>query len=288
MRTRHWRYYYHEPARSGSPPSMIHILREFWRGLRSWERPARLALALGLLAMFPLLLLWLAGPPELRPAGLAGLCGLGLGLQMVFLWAWRGMLSDWSRAQRLYLDEDFEAACDLLQTRRATGRADMRSLTLLGNALRQRGLLEESETVLHEAVAQRPGHAFPKTGLGRTLLAQGRYSAAVDALDDALEAGAPAIVALDLGEALFHAGLLQAAQEPLQTGLAATDDSGRLLVGQYLLHQLNAAEVPAAQLLRAGRPWLEAQAARFAHTDYGSALAVMLKSLYGKSVDKPC
>ena len=142
MRTRHWSYYYHEPARSGSPPSMIHILREFWRGLRSWERPARLALALGLLAMFPLLLLWLAGPPALRPAGLAGLCGLGLGLQLVFLWAWRGMLSDWTRAQRFYLDGEFEAACELLQARRATGRADMRSLTLLGNALRQRGLLE--------------------------------------------------------------------------------------------------------------------------------------------------
>ena len=266
---------------------MIHILREFWRGLRSWERPARLALVLGLLAMFPLLLLWLAGPPELRPAGLAGLCGLGLGLQMVFLWAWRGMLSDWTRAQRLYLDGEFEAACDLLQARRSTDRADMRSLTLLGNALRQRGLLEQSETVLHEAVAQRPGHAFPLTGLGRTLLAQGRYSAAVVALDDALEAGAPAIVALDLGEALFHAGQLQAAQEPLQTGLAATDEPGRRLVGQYLLHQLDAAEPPDAQLLCDGRPWLEAQAARFAHTDYGIALAAMQKALDGKTADKP-
>ena len=266
---------------------MIHILREFWRGLRSWERPARLALVLGLLAMFPLLLLWLAGPPELRPAGLAGLCGLGMGLQVVFLWAWRGMLSDWTRAQRLYLDGEFEAACDLLQARRSIGRADMRSLTLLGNALRQRGLLEQSETVLHEAVAQRPGHAFPLTGLGRTLLAQGRYSAAVAALDDALEAGAPAIVALDLGEALFHASQLQAAQEPLQTGLAAADEPGRRLVGQYLLHQLDAAEPPDAQLLCVGRPWLEAQAARFAHTDYGIALAAMQKALDGKTADKP-
>ena len=266
---------------------MIHIIREFWRGLRNWERPARLALLLGLLASLPLLLLWLAGPPEWRPAGLAGLCGLGIGLQMVFLWAWRGMLSDWTLAQRLYLDGEFEAACDLLQARRATGRADMRSLTLLGNALRQRGLLEQSETVLREAVAQRPGHAFPLTGLGRTLLAQGRYSAAVDALREALATGAPAIVTLDLGEALFHAGQLQAAREHLQTGLAATDDSGRRLTGQYLLHQLDAAGLPDAQLLRDGRPWLEAQVTRFEHTDYGCALAAMLKALDGAAVDKP-
>ncbi len=266
---------------------MIHIFGEFWRGLRNWERPARLALMLGLLALMPLLWLWLAGPPEARRIGLAGVCGLGLGLQMVFLWAWRRMLSDWSQAQRLYLDGEFEAACDLLQTRRAAGRADMRSLTLLGNALRQRGLQEDSETVLREAQEQRPGHAFPLTGLGRTLLSQGRYSAAVDALREALAAGAPAIVQLDLGEALFHAGRREEAREPLQSGMSATDDPGRLLIGQHLLHQLEAVEAPAAQIVRAGRPWLLAQAERHAQTDYGRALAAQLQALDNRPADTP-
>lgn len=264
---------------------MIHIFGEFWRGLRNWERPARLALMLGLLAFFPLLWLWLEGPPQARRFGLAGLCGLGLGLQMVFLWAWRHMLSDWSQAQRLYLDGEFEAACDLLQSRRAAGRADMRSLTLLGNALRQRGLQGESEVVLREALGQRPGHAFPLTGLGRTLLAQGRYSAAVDALGEAVTAGAPAIVLLDLGEALFHAGRREEARETLQSGMKATDDPGRLLVGQQLLHQLGGAEAPAAQLVRAGRPWLLAQAERHAETDYGRALEKLLQALDSRPAD---
>lgn len=251
---------------------MFHILVEFWRGLQRWERPARLALKLGLLALVPLLLLWLAGPESLRRPALAGLCGLGLGLQMVFLWAWRGMLSDWTRAQRLYLDGDFEAACDLLQTRRAAGRADMRSLTLLGNALRMRAMLEQSETVLREARAEAPRHAFPMTGLGRTLLAQGRYAEAADAFEDAIKKGAPEVVALDLGEALYFSGEVGAAVAQLQTGLDATRDPGRRLIATLLLQRADAAAGPDEALVREGRPWLEAQAGRYASTDYGREL----------------
>ncbi len=255
---------------------MIHILIEFWRGLQRWERPARLSLKLGLLALVPLLLLWLTGPESLRRPALAGLCGLGLGLQMVFLWAWRGMLSDWTRAQRLYLDGEFEAACDLLQSRRAAGRADMRALTLLGNALRMRALLEQSETVLREAQAEAPRHAFPLTGLGRTLLAQGRYAEAVDTFEAAIERGAPEVVALDLGEALYHSGDVSPAVVQLQTGLEATGDSGRRLIAEMLLQRAGAAAGPDEGLLQEGLPWLEAQAERFASTDYGRALQSLL------------
>ena len=255
---------------------MLHILIEFWRGLQRWEGPARLSLKLGLLALIPLLLLWLAGPESLRRPALAGLCGLGLGLQMVFLWAWRGMLSDWTRAQRLYLDGDFEAACDLLQSRRVAGRADMRSLTLLGNAMRMRALLERSETVLREAQAASPRHAFPLTGLGRTLLAQGRYAEAADTFETAIERGAPEVVALDLGEALYHSGDVRSAVVHLQTGLDATRDSGRRLIAALLLQRADAAAGPDEGLLQEGLPWLEAQAGRYASTDYGRALQSLL------------
>ncbi|MCE2490595.1 MAG: tetratricopeptide repeat protein [Anaerolineae bacterium] len=256
---------------------MLHILLEFWRGLQRWERPARLALKLGLLALVPLLLLWLAGPASLQRPALAGLCGLGLGLQMVFLWAWRGMLSDWSKAQRLYLDGEFEAACDLLQARRTEGRADMRSLTLLGNALRMRALLEQSEAVLREAQLEMPGHAFPLTGLGRTLLAQGRYAEAADTLEAAIERGAPDVVALDLGEARYHSGNIGAAIAQLQTGMNATRDSGRRLIAQLLLQQAGASTGPDETLLQDGLPWLKAQAERYAGTDYGRILQSMLR-----------
>ena len=259
---------------------MIHLLGAFWRGLRSWERPARLALLLGAALFVPLLLLWLVGPMEWRRASLAGLCGLGLGLQVVFLWAQRGLLSDWSRAQQLYLDGEFEAACELLEGRRSAGRADQRMLTLLGNALRQRGMLAQSETVLREALAQRPGQAFPLTGLARTLLADGRYADAVEVLREALGAGAPDVVRLDLGEALYHAGKHEEAREALQTGLAVSEEPGRRLIGQYLLYQLGAADPPDAQLRREGRLWLEAQAQRFAHREYGRALAAGPMTLF--------
>ncbi len=255
---------------------MFHILIEFWRGLQRWERPARLALKLGLLAFVPLLLLWLAGPESLRRPALAGLCGLGLGLQMVFLWAWRGMLSDWTRAQRLYLDGDFEATCELLQARRAAGSADMRSLTLLGNALRMRAMLEQSETVLREAQAEAPRHAFPLTGLGRTLLAQGRYMEAADSFEAAIERGAPEVVVLDLGEALYHEGDVKAAVVQLQTGLDATRDPGRQLIATLLLQRAGASAEPHEKLLHEGLPWLEAQARRFGSTDYGRALQSLL------------
>lgn len=255
---------------------MFHILIEFWRGLQRWERPARLALQLGLLAFVPLLLLWLAGPESLRRPALAGLCGLGLGLQMVFLWAWRGMLSDWTRAQRLYLDGDFEAACDLLQSRRVAGRADMRSLTLLGNALRMRALLEQSEAVLREAQAEAPRHAFPLTGLGRTLLAQGRYAEAADTFEAAIERGAPGVVALDLGEALYLSGDVRSAIVQLQTGLDATRDPGRRLIATLLLQRANDDAGPDEQLLHEGLPWLEAQGERFVSTDYGRTLQSLL------------
>ena len=257
---------------------MFHVLLEYWRGMQRWERPARLALKLGFLALIPLLLLWLAGPASLRRPALAGLCGLGLGLQMVFLWAWRGMLSDWSRAQRLYLDGEFEAACDLLQARRAAGRADMRSLTLLGNALRMRALLEQSETVLREAQLEMPGHAFPLTGLGRTLLAQGRYAEAANTFEAAIQRGAPAVVALDLGEALFHSGNIGSAIAQLQTGLSATRDPGRRLIAQLLLRQASASAGPDKKLLQDGLPWLKAQAERFAGSDYGRVLQSLLRT----------
>ena len=261
---------------------MIHIVGEFWRGLRAWERPARIALALALLALIPMLWLWLAGPTELRRAGLAGLCGLGLGLQVVFMWAWRGLLSDWTQAQRLYLDGDFEGACRILQERRAAGTADMRSLTLLGNALRMRGLPGESELVLREAAALRPDHAFPLTGLGRSLLAQGRYAEAVETLQAAVGKGAPDVVELDLGEALYMAGQAKTALEHLRQGMAATGDPGRRLVATLLLHRLGVAALPDAALCSDGRPWIEAQATRFAGTDYGEAMSALLRDLDGE------
>ena len=267
---------------------VIHIFREFWRGLRAWERPARLALMLGLAACIPLLWLWLAGPPQWRRPALAGLCGLGVGMQMVFLWAWRGMLSDWTRAQRLYLAGEFEAACDILQARRAAGRADMRSLTLLGNALRQRGMLESSEAVLREALGQRPDHAFPLTGLGRTQLAQGQFEQAAATFQQALDAGAPDIVQLDYGEALVYAGRREIASDPLQAGINAANDPGRVLVGCQLLYGLGKSSSPSAELVEAGRPWLVAQTGRFAHTPYGRELQALLVAIDRIVDDSPC
>lgn len=178
----------------------------WWRQLLDWERPARLAFLLALLLLALAALALAFGPDELRGPGLVGFFGLVIVAQVIFMWANRGMVMPYTRAQRLYMAEDFEGACALLEKSRQAGKADVRALTLLGNAYRQRNLLHESETVLREALALGPNHYFPLYGFGRTLLVQGRYAEATELFRQALDAGAPDPIRVDAAEAFYRQG----------------------------------------------------------------------------------
>jgi tetratricopeptide (TPR) repeat protein len=245
----------------------------FWRQVRSWERPAQwaLALAFGLLGLDILAII--AGPTNWRQPALIGLFGLVVMIQLIFMWANRGMLTTFGKAQRHYLNEDFAEACHLLETERAVGRANARSLTLLGNAYRQRGLLSESEAALREALALQPNAYFPLYGFGRTLLIQGQYAEAAQALEAAWQQGAPAAVRVDAAEAYYRSGDASQAQAHLEAVMPAVTEPQRVLMGRYLLYRLTPAAAPMPAEIEAGLPYWQAHAERFRHTPYGQSLA---------------
>jgi tetratricopeptide (TPR) repeat protein len=248
------------------------IMGRFWAQFRQWENPAKIGFGLALLLLILGFALLAWGPESLRQAALIGVFGLVVVSQAIIMWANRGMVTPYTRAQRLYLAEDFAGACALLEQRRSDGKADARSLTLLGNAYRQRGMLDESELILREALALQADFHFPLYGFGRTLLIKGFYPEAAQAIEAALERGAPPLVKLDAAEAYYRQGRYDEAIRLLEAGLPLAAEPYRQLMGRYLLHRMQRGDAPDAALLAAGLPYWQAQADRFAFTAYGQVL----------------
>lgn len=265
---------------------MGYFIATFVKRFREWERAAQAAfgLALGLWILLGVVLL--VGPPvHLRQPALIGFGGLIIMMQVITMWANRGMVTSYTQAQRHYLAGELEKAIALLEAERASGKLYVRSLTLLGNAYRQSGDLEASEAVLREALTLQPDHNFPLYGFGRTLLVKGHYAEAVRVIQQALDANAPEVVHFDIGEALFYAGDADAAVEALLAALpVVADDPDRLAMAHYLLHRLGHGDGPDAELLRAALPYWQATAARFQQTPYGRSLgeAVRMMQLMAK------
>ncbi len=248
---------------------MIWLIRRLRRDSTVWDRPTRIAFWLGVVLLVVALVLLIAAPPESRLIILISFASLLIIIEISVLWGNRGMVSVFTRAQRLYLDGDFTATRDLLESARA--KADARALTLLGNTYRQLGQLDESERVLSEAVDKAPNHYFPLYGFGRTLLSGGRYAEAAAALVRSLELDAPPVVRVDLAEAYYRLNMPEKALAALDS--VPTDEPHRALMVAYLLYRLGAADPPAAEVVQAGLPYWEAAAERFRHTPYGLALA---------------
>lgn len=243
-------------------------------GFRAWERSAQIAFLIALALLFITLIALRVGPPELRQPALIGFLGLFFGAQIIFMWANRTMVTPYTQAQRRYLAEDFEGARAILEQMRQDGKADVPSLTLLANTYRQLGLLEQSEEVVKRALEIRSFDHFPLYGFGRTLLVKGQYAEASARFREALEAGAPALVEFDLGEALFRQGAADEARVCLERAQQRAAEPFRLLMAAYLLYRLGAGEPPAPALLRAGLPYWRDHARRFQHTPYGQMLAL--------------
>jgi tetratricopeptide (TPR) repeat protein len=233
---------------------------------------------MALILFVVLLIVGLASPPELRTPALIGAGGSLLVMQLAVMWGNRGMVNVFTQAQRAYLEGDLDAARTLLETVRASGKADMRTLTLLGNTYRQLGRLGESEAVLYEALDKAPDHHFPLYGFGRTLLSEGRYDGAAEALARALDAGAPPIAWLDLAEAHYRLNRMDEARTALDK-LPAQAEDYRMLMAAYLRYQVDGGAPPAAALIEAGLPYWEASAERFQATPYGKALIEDMRTL---------
>jgi tetratricopeptide (TPR) repeat protein len=256
------------------------MLGRFAAQFRRWDRPAQAAFALALLLLCVVLAAGALGGDTLRQPALIGAFGLFIMLQIIIMWANRGMVSDYTRAQRHFLNEDFEQARDLLEARRERGSADWRELTLLGNTYRQLGQIDASKAVLSEALNIRPEHHFPLYGFGRTLLVEGQYSEAARQMQQALDAGAPPPVQIDVAEAWYRAGQHEQTRAALQAvDLAA--DPPRALMAAYLRQRLDDAPAPSAEQIEAGLPHWQALAARFRQTAYGQALLEDVRRMTG-------
>lgn len=247
--------------------------RLFWREFRNWDRASQMAFGIALLLLILAAVTLAVGPETVSQPALIGFVGLVIAAQAIFMWANRGMVTAYTQAQRLYLAGDFEAACALLENGRAAGKANFRALTLLGNAYRQRSLLDESETVLREALALQPDHHFSLYGFGRTLLIQGRYAEAAQVFQQALAVGAPPVAQLDAADACYRNGQLDEARRLVEAILPAALEPHQHLLRQFLLYRLAAIQAPEPAIVSAGLVYWQAQVERYRQTPYGRALA---------------
>jgi tetratricopeptide (TPR) repeat protein len=251
------------------------LLRQFVRDVRLWQRSAQLSLALALLGL-ALAALAAAVWPEQRRNALIAAGGFIFVAQVIVLWGNRVLLTPLARAQRLFLRGDvagvvalLEPLCLPLDAR----KADARTLTVLGNAYRQVGRLDDSAAVLRAAVDKESSHHFPRYGFGRTLLAQGEYAAATRQLQHALDLGAPPATQFDLGEAYYRLGDAAQAQQHLQAVRPALTEPYRQLMADYLLYRLGAGPAPVATAdgITAGLALWQTLAAQY-HSAYGAVL----------------
>ncbi|MBZ0280363.1 MAG: tetratricopeptide repeat protein [Anaerolineae bacterium] len=249
------------------------------RSFRSWDRSSQIALLVALALLVITFFALVYGPLTLRQPALIGFLGLLFGTQIIFMWANRGMVTPYTQAQRRYLAEDFEGARQLLEELQAADKADVSALTLLANTYRQLGMLEESERVVKKAIEIRPFDHFSLYGFGRTLLVMGRYAEAAEAITQALEAGAPPIVRLDLGESLYRMGNLDDARMALEMVHQIEQESFRALMTEYLLYRVGAGGRPLRPLIEAGLPYWRATLKRFQHTPYGQSLVADVQDM---------
>ena len=250
-------------------------LRAAWQGLPAWVR--RVVIGVAVVAL-GLVVLTFVGSREVQMAAAIGLFGLFIGVQILILVVMWQRHPEVRQARRMYLTGDFEGAIGVLEAADATPDGlDTIGLTLLGNAYRQTGRLDESERVLRAAYEIDPDQPIVSYGLGRTLLVDGRYAEAADLIAQALaRRGQPVIVA-DLGHAQYRAGLREDARSSLLRAAKLALEPYRALLVTYLLAQLESAppQSDLGQRLSAyaqGLDMWRTEAERYRLTPYGMAL----------------
>lgn len=252
---------------------MARIATALRRHFDRWDRPSLIAFVIALLLLCLAAFNLVFGPQGTRQPTLIGFFALMIVTQIIFMWANRGMVTPFTRAQRLYLAEDFEAVCAVLEELRASGKVTERELALLGNAYRQRNMLEQSEAVFRQALDMQPKHHFSLYGFGRTLLIAGRYTEAVECFQQVLEVEDSPVFRFSLGEALVRSERRDEAQMPLEAALLSLAEAHYRLMATHLLYALGVGPAPERGLLDEGLSYWQAQADRYQHTAYGQALA---------------
>ncbi len=254
---------------------MTHIIIAIVKRFRSWERTTQIGFVMALLLAIPTLFFAITGDDDIRGYAVISLMASLFVAQAIFLWANRGMVSDYTRAQRHFLRGEFSYAVTILQSHLAQHPKDVQAMTLLGNTYRQMGNLDTSHTILLEAVNIQPMNYFPLYGFGRTLLVQGKFDKALGIFHKTLKAGGHAITYFDIGESAYYVGDLTASRDALQQGLAeGAGDDNRVWMAQAILNQID--NLPLPPLSNASRAYWMIQQQLFEHTPYGKALKRLL------------
>lgn len=257
---------------------MIWLASQLRKDFRAWDRPTQIGFGVAVILLAGIVMAFFAVPAEMRQTVCFGAAALFAVIEALVMWGNRHMVTPITRAQRAYLHNDFEGALAELEPLRRDGTADYRTLTLLGNTYRQIGRLDESAAVLSEALDKSTDHHYSLYGYGRTLIVQGRYAEGASLIERALTNGAPPVVKLDLAEAYYREGRANEARAMLDQS-SAGDEPHRMLMSAFWRAQLGLGLKPEAALIRAGLPYWEAQAERFAQTPYGAAVALEVAQL---------
>ena len=254
---------------------MIQILLRVLRDYSTWERGPRWSLIMAAIALTGCLAVIVFGSPELRLGAVIGAFGALVVLQGAILYGYRHMVNDYALAQQAYLQGDYDETIRLMEARRSAGKARWRELTLLSNACRQRGRLDEALDTANAALVFAPDDGFPLYSRGRALLERGEFAEAAETLRLALKAGAPPETALDVADAAFRAGDDDGAR--LALGQLATvpppDDPQRALLLAVLRWRLLGDDGPAPEVVAAGLDGWLALEARCGNSAYAEALA---------------
>lgn len=258
---------------------MRHFRRGFAEQVAKWDRPTQLALALGVVLLFVMLLVMQFGGDALRNPAAIGVGVAILAIQGVILWGNRHMVSPITLAQRHYLAGDFEAAAEVLEAELDDPKIDAKALTLLGNTYRQLGRLSESENILYEAVNISPEWHFPLYGFGRTLLVRAEYERAIEVISQAIELGAPSVVWLDVAEAYYRLGNLNDMATALDNVPDKLNEAHRVLMRDYLRWQQNPNQSLDASVVAHGRGYWVDGVQRFAGSAYGEVLQSDLEQM---------
>jgi tetratricopeptide (TPR) repeat protein len=247
-----------------------HILR---RQFTTWDRASQVGFIVGVVLLILFVVLTVTASPESRSTFLVAAGAMLLVTQGVVLWANRGMVTPLAKAQRAYLAEDYETVLELLEPAARTERLDSKGWMLLGSAYRQLTQFDRSVAALENALRLEPNHHASLYNFGRTLLVMGDYAAAIPVFESAFEAGAPEVLRLDLGEALYRLGDKDAARVQLYRAKAVLkDDPPRALWIDALLYRMGEVHRPDDDLMRAGLDYWIATVERFHTTPYGAAL----------------
>lgn len=256
------------------------LARDLTRRLPKWDASAKVSLALALPLLLLLLGIGFFGPESVQLLARIGAFGLLITIQLLFLWANRRDASPYHQAQQHFIAGDYQAARDLLETMPERGRASVDALALLGNTYRNLGNFSLARTALDQALELNPRHHLALFSIGKLHLVQGDCLEACENFERAIQAGAPALVRFELGQAHFLLGdRHEAGRQLIEARPALADDQAQLLLLQYYMHAMRAGDLPSSESIQEHIQFWRGEALKYAETPYGAHLAEMIGDL---------